>query len=216
MYRLQYQVDIVVSSNHASPLIPDIQPPALKLSHHFEHLFESELFSDITFNVRGTEFRSHKLILVSRSPVFASILQHGIKERLLDYLEVHDVEPDVFGEMLRVIYTDRVQNLDKYASEMLAVANQYKLDLLKFQSEQFLAQSLTFVNCVSLLQLADLHSADQLKRICISYMESRVPDLVQTHDWREIKRNRPHLVCEVIEFRLSKNTSSFLLKNPAE
>ena len=56
-----------------------------------------------------------------------------------------------------IIYTDRVQNLDKYASEMLAVANKYKLDLLKFQSEQFLAQSLTFVNCVSLLQLADLH-----------------------------------------------------------
>jgi hypothetical protein len=53
--------------------------------------------------------------------------------------------------------------LDKYASELLAVAHKYKLDLLKFQSEQFLAQNLTFVNCVTQLQLAGLHSADHLK-----------------------------------------------------
>ena len=156
------------------------------------------------------------MILVSRSPVFASILQHGIKERLLDYLEVHDVEPDVFGEMLHFIYTDRVKNLDKYASELLAVAHKYKLDLLKFQSEQFLAQNLTFVNCVALLQLADLHSADQLKRISISYMESRVSDLVQTNDWREMKRNSPHLVCEVLESRLTKIASSYKCLNPSE
>lgn len=41
-------------------------------------------------------------------------------------VEINDVEPEVFKEMMCFIYTDRAPNLDKMADDLLAAADKVK------------------------------------------------------------------------------------------
>ena len=89
--------------------------------------------SDVTFNVRCQEFRAHKTILAARSPVFAAMFKHPSKEKLSGIVNVPDIEPGVFKELLRYIYTGQVplQRMDKLAIGLLAAADKYLLEKLK-------------------------------------------------------------------------------------
>lgn len=41
-------------------------------------------------------------------------------------VEINDVEPEVFKEMMCFIYTDKAPNLDKMADDLLAAADKVK------------------------------------------------------------------------------------------
>lgn len=49
-------------------------------------------------------------------------------------MEINDVEPEVFKEMMCFIYTDKAPNLDKMADDLLAAADKVK-KINRFQSD---------------------------------------------------------------------------------
>ena len=91
------------------------------------------------------------------------MFQSNLTEDQTNTLKIDDIEPDVFKEMLRFIYTDQVENVDALAEKLLAAADKYMLDLLKTKCEAYLATNITGENCCQLLILADLHSVERLK-----------------------------------------------------
>lgn len=50
-------------------------------------------------------------------------------------MEINDVEPEVFKEMMCFIYTDKAPNLDKMADDLLAAADKVKKKKNTFQSD---------------------------------------------------------------------------------
>jgi speckle-type POZ protein len=78
----------------------DSDKPDLILGH-LKELFEKMPLSDVTFIIRGQTFSAHKAILAMRSPVFAAMFLHPTKEMQTSKVEVEDVDPDVFQEVLR-------------------------------------------------------------------------------------------------------------------
>jgi speckle-type POZ protein len=136
-----------------------------------EESFEKMLFSDVTFNVRGRKFTAHKNILAMRSPVFAAMFQHPTKELLSGQVEVEDVDPDVFQEVLRYMYTGSPQStaMDVMAPELLVAADKYLLDQLKFRCETHLIRQMSAKNCLDLLTLTTHHPAEHLKKFAIDY-----------------------------------------------
>ncbi len=56
--------------------------------------------SDVIFNIHGHEFPAHKLILATRSEVFAVMFQHPTTENLTYQVKIEDIEPEVFQELL--------------------------------------------------------------------------------------------------------------------
>ena len=104
-----------------------------ELVKNFEKLFENVELSDITFNVCSQQFPAHKLILVTRSQVFAAMFQHPSKEKLSGVVDVPDIEPNVFKELLRYMYTGEVplNRMDEVAIGLLATADKYLLENLK-------------------------------------------------------------------------------------
>ena len=136
------------------------------LSSHLEELFKSMQFSDIIFKVRGCEFPAHKSILSVRSEVFAAMLQHPMKEQSTNQIEIEDIEPDVLQELLRFIYTGRVQvdKLETMATGLFIAADKYLLDELKMKCENYLRNHMSPDVCVFLLLHGDLlNPAEPLK-----------------------------------------------------
>ena len=52
-----------------------------------------------------------------------TILCHAAYVVFQNRVEINDVEPEVFKEMMCFIYTDKAPNLDKMADDLLAAAD---------------------------------------------------------------------------------------------
>uniref|UniRef100_A0A8C7YV00 Speckle type BTB/POZ protein n=1 Tax=Oryzias sinensis TaxID=183150 RepID=A0A8C7YV00_9TELE len=140
-----------------------VKVPDCRLADELGGLWENSRFTDCSLCVAGQEFQAHKAILAARSPVFSAMFEHEMEESKKNRVEINDVEPEVFKEMMCFIYTDKAPNLDKMADDLLAAADKYALERLKVMCEDALCTSLSVENAADILILADLHSADQLK-----------------------------------------------------
>ena len=142
-----------------------------QILHQLEEMFEMMPLSDITFSIGGRKFTAHKNILSMRSPVFAAMFHHPTKEALSNKVNVDEIDPDVFQEVLRFIYTGKTQStaLNKMAPGLLAAADKYLLDDLKIQCETHLIRQMSAENCLELLSLTTHHPAEHLKKNAIEY-----------------------------------------------
>jgi speckle-type POZ protein len=61
--------------------------------------------ADFVFKVENEEIFAHKAILTARSPVFAAMFQHDMRENKTNEAEVTDVTPAAFKALLQFIYT---------------------------------------------------------------------------------------------------------------
>ena len=142
--------DFVSSSADPSVLAIDCSGG---LSNHLEGVFNNMQTSDVNFNIDGRDFPAHKNILAARSEVFAAMFKHPTKENLTNQIKIEDIEPDVFHEMLRFIYTGRVplKMLETMAASLFIAADKYLLDELKIECENYFTHQMSPENCVVLL-----------------------------------------------------------------
>ena len=76
--------------------------------NQLETFYEKMMLKDVYFDVGDREFKAHKSILALRSPVFAAMFEHPTKEKMTNRVVIEDIEPSVFQELLRFIYTGRL------------------------------------------------------------------------------------------------------------
>ncbi|CDQ59299.1 unnamed protein product [Oncorhynchus mykiss] len=100
-----------------------VKVPDCRLADELGGLWENSRFTDCSLCVAGQEFQAHKAILAARSPVFSAMFEHEMEESKKNRVEINDVEPEVFKEMMCFIYTDKAPNLDKMADDLLAAAD---------------------------------------------------------------------------------------------
>ena len=181
----------------------DSTPLAANVTADLTKFFASMTLCDVTFVVDKKEFQAHKAILAARSPVFAAMFQHDMKEAALNRVNIVDVEPDIFQTVLRFIYTDQVGLTGENSPALLVAANRYNLDLLKWKCEVFLSQHLCTEICCGVLDLADIHGAVNLKKAVINFIRNFSSKVVSTDEWKKMKKSRPDLVCDVVQDLLS-------------
>jgi speckle-type POZ protein len=166
-------------------------------------------FTDVIFKVRGREFPAHKSILFARSEGLAAMFQYPSKEQATNQIEIEDIEPEVFQELLYFIYTGRVSTatMESMATGLLIAADKYELDELKTECENHLLRHMSPDNCVALLLHGDsLHPTEALKEAAKFFQ--RFPSQVMVSDeWKKINQVTPLLTCEI-----QLKTSSVLSK----
>lgn len=62
-------------------------------------------------------------IRAARSEVFQAMFERDFKEKTDNKVDLSSDDPDVIQEMLRYLYTNRVENLSNVAAELLSVAD---------------------------------------------------------------------------------------------
>ena len=177
------------------------------LSSDLEELFKSMQFSDIIFKVRGREFPAHKSILATRSEVFAAMFQHPTKENLTNQIKIEDVEPDVFRELLRFIYTGRVQvdKLETMAVSLFKAADKYLLDQLKMACENYFLRHMSPENCVFRLLNGDLQNPTKPLKEAAKFFRLLPSQVMATESWAKMEEENPRLLGQIQKFLLIKN-----------
>jgi len=177
---------------------------------HFKQLFESKVLSDVVVQVKEERFDAHKIVLSARSSVFLAMFQSNLTETQTNTLKIEGIDPAVFKEVLRFMYTDQVGQLDELAEELLAAAERYMLNLLKSKCEAHLAGKITVENCAELLLLADLHSAAGLKMMVLDFFRSRAAAVAQMVNWQQLMESaNSHLLRDISKALIPKTSVAF-------
>ncbi|XP_055461414.1 speckle-type POZ protein-like [Psammomys obesus] len=182
--------DVFSLSRHTSA----IKVPSCSLTDELGELWENSLFTDCCLLVSGQEFWAHKAILAARFPVFRAMFQHDMEERQKNHIEIKDLEPQVFKEMMGFIYTGKAPNLHTMAPGVLAAADRYGLEHLKVMCEDALCRDLSVENAAHTLILADLYSAEQLKMQTLDFITVHASEVSETAGWKVIVDFHPHLL----------------------
>ncbi|UYV69899.1 SPOPL [Cordylochernes scorpioides] len=186
------------------------QEPKSRWSEDMRSLLESHKFSDVALKACGHKVLAHKNILAARSPVFAAMFEHDMKENRESLVEIEDMEPEVLEEMVRFIYTGQSPKLDSMADRLLPAADMYGLERLKAMCEVSLASTLTSENAMKVLVLADTHNALQIKTHTMSFIYENFDEILKTEDLCLETGTQPQLLTEIYLTFALKRVQYFL------
>ncbi|XP_057325885.1 speckle-type POZ protein B-like [Microplitis mediator] len=177
----------------------ELNIPKCQMSHDYSELYNTKMGSDVIINVRNTEFRAHKTILMARSPVLAAMFSHNMIEKKESKISIPDIAPVIFEKVLKYIYTDEVTGLDADAERLLEAADKYQLRSLKEICQESLSKTLTVENALKIMTLANRHSAEHLLEFTNKFMASNIKKIIETQNFKEFKKSNPPLALELLE-----------------
>jgi BTB/POZ domain len=177
-------------------LILEFDPPKAEgevLTRVFE-LPDNRSVADVEFLVKGQVFDAHSVIVTSATPVMAQMLKDtSCKENPVSLIVIEDVEPNVFREVLRYMYTGVAPDFKEMAEPLLKAAHKFQMESLKNECENVLVSALNFENVVASLQLAHEQSAAKLLESSLQCLEKHKDGVWNRSDWKELSKQNPDL-----------------------
>lgn len=152
-------------------------------------LLKDTSFADVTIKCGNAEFKAHKAVLASQSPVFKKMLESDMKEQKSGIIKISDIDHTVISDMREYLYTGSAPNMDTLVKDLLNVANKYELSQLFAMCENKLKSEMKVANVIELLLLADLHNSSYLKAACLNYIYHNSAAVYQTSQWKQLKKN---------------------------
>ncbi|XBH95392.1 hypothetical protein VPH35_085958 [Triticum aestivum] len=177
--------------------------PPSDLHQHLGDLLKNKDAADLTIQVGGETFSTHRCVLAARSSVFKAELLGAMKESsAASPIEICDMEADVFKSLLNFIYTDSVSPvLDVVmASHLLVAADRYNIERLKQICEQKLCNQIDSGMVATSLALAEQHGFHRLKEACLQFLASpsNFKAMMVTDGYEHLKSSCPSVLKELI------------------
>ncbi|XP_046449858.1 TD and POZ domain-containing protein 1-like [Daphnia pulex] len=171
---------------------------------HLLTLWNTKTLSDVTFNCQGKSIKAHTLILASGSPVLAAMFQLNLRENQEKVVEINDINPEVFEELLCYIYTGNFnsgRNVD--AAELFVAADKYSVETLKEECALVLSRKLKVGNAAQYLVLSYDHYSPKLYEASIDFITKNAKAVCSRKDWMTIIKNYPEICFQVTQLMLS-------------
>jgi len=175
-----------------------------QLANDYEMLFLSKDSSDVIIRCGEKVFNCHKIVLASRSPVFKTMLESNMREKITGDIEIKNMDHEVLEDLLKYIYSGGAPNIDAHTKELFAAADLYQLEKLKELCEMKLCSRFDVSNCIDLLILGDLYNAQKLKAAGLEFVSKNLHKM-KTSEWKESFIVHPALMAEVVERMMPKN-----------
>ena len=187
-------------NGHLTLILQFPQIVKLFLVNQFASLLDSQIMADVKFIVKDKEMAAHAAILASASPVMAAIFEPGkFKEGQSRVVEITDIEPNVFQQLLRYVYTGNAPLMqeDSTAEQLLIAANKYQMDKMKAECEDTLVGKITLDKAFRFLVTAHLHLAQNLKEASIQWLIKHRFEVWDRSEWDRLNKSYNDLFIEV-------------------
>lgn len=163
-------------------------------------LYENGVLPDAILKCRCKEFKVHKVVLASQSPVFTKMFEVDMKEKSSGIVEILDAIPAVVSDLIAYLYTGSAPNVSTLAGELLNAADKYEIPRLFAACEKELKLQIAVDNVVDFLLLADLHQARHLRNACLAFIRTNFDEVRKTRKWKYLKDEHETLVFEALEY----------------
>ena len=133
-----------------------------------------------------------------RSPVFHAMLQSDMVEKLNGVIKIDDASVDVVKQMMRYMYTAKVDHHYSKVKELLVLANKYQvLELVNFCSSKIF-ESLSEDNALEIGMFGEMHNSDILINRCAKFICYDITDSLN-QDWMDKIKESPKLMLQIIK-----------------
>ncbi|XP_046449356.1 BTB/POZ and MATH domain-containing protein 1-like isoform X2 [Daphnia pulex] len=154
---------------------------------------------DVHFNFQDDQhIGGHSHILVARSPVFAAMFQHEMKETKTGQVSIQDIQPGIFKQMLHFIYSVQlsVPLTETTAQRLFEAADKYDIGDLKDECVDFLLDRIRVNNVINLMAWAHIHSVKELKEATLTFTSLHGKEISKQRDWENLTKNYPEVCPE--------------------
>ena len=123
-------------------------------------------------------------------------------------VEISDLEPDTLEQLLKFIYTDKIDesSLTTLACGLLTAADKYNVQRLKVKCEGVICDNLDVSNAAQALVLGHLHEAKTLKRVALDYVTQNIAKVAESAGWSQITTGS-ELLGEILKTVMQKSKS---------
>ncbi|XP_038131537.1 ankyrin repeat and BTB/POZ domain-containing protein 2 isoform X2 [Cyprinodon tularosa] len=182
------QLAAIFSHCFGSAPLPAIPEMKASLSAQLDPLFlNNPDMSDVTFLVEGKPFYGHKVLLITASDKFKSLLVSD--GRPGKEIEISDVKYHIFQMMMSYLYCGGTESLKTNVQdllELLSAANQFQLVLLQRHCELLCSQHINLDNAVNIYKTAEINGSVELRAFCESFFLQQMPALLEKEGFRTL------------------------------
>ncbi|CAG9807258.1 unnamed protein product [Chironomus riparius] len=158
-----------------------------------EALKDENNFKDFTIMIENEEIHVSKLLLAARSPVLAKILHDNPNA---DSFNLVDISVQTFKEILKYLYTDKLQ-FDEITNSMhlFAAAHRLKIKKLKDIVAMNISNSITPENALEILILSNRYEHDKLRQNAFNEVKKNYPKI----EFKEEFALQPEKVTQIVD-----------------
>ncbi|XP_066894126.1 ankyrin repeat and BTB/POZ domain-containing protein 2 isoform X2 [Kogia breviceps] len=171
------------------PSIPELRKtlPA-RLDPHF---LNNKEMSDVTFLVEGKLFYAHKVLLVTASNRFKTLMTNKSEQdgNSSKTIEIGDMKYHIFQMMMQYLYYGGAESMDIPTGdilELLSAASLFQLDALQRHCEILCSQTLSVESAVNTYKYAKIHSAPELALFCEGFFLKHMKALLEQDSFRQL------------------------------
>jgi hypothetical protein len=132
------------------------------LSNDMSELMSSGLKADFEIHCGNGRLPVHQAILAARSPYFAALLSHDMKEKNLGFVRQEEFDEEIMKAVIDFMYSSKIDvnelGYDKVC-KIAQAADKYQLGQLKHICFNYLANKLSLETAGHVAIIAYLHSA---------------------------------------------------------
>ncbi|XP_033266226.1 ankyrin repeat and BTB/POZ domain-containing protein 2 isoform X2 [Orcinus orca] len=155
------------------------------------HFLNNKEMSDVTFLVEGKLFYAHKVLLVTASNRFKTLMtnkseQDGDSSKTI---EISDMKYHIFQMMMQYLYYGGTESMDIPTGdilELLSAASLFQLDALQRHCEILCSQTLSVESAVNTYKYAKIHSAPELALFCEGFFLKHMKALLEQDSFRQL------------------------------
>lgn len=216
--RLIQAVAKVEIENRASAKPTSLETAAVlkSVANTYKGILFSEDFSDLTFECSdGVSVPAHKMILAASSPYFKTAFQGNWAENNADGIWRTSHSSSLIKSVLTLIYTGSVEECQTLLAEnesdplgLLNLACEYDIKPLVLISVDNCIKHIKFDNVRMMMQTANVHSCEKLKKSCFEYIKANVSKVLMNPDMMCLVTEDPELWAELGTFLNGKRRRS--------
>ncbi|KAJ8247268.1 hypothetical protein GJAV_G00244330 [Gymnothorax javanicus] len=186
------QLGAVLSHCYGSAPVPAVSEGTATLSAQLDpHFLNNSEMSDVTFLVEGRPFYGHRVLLITASERFKSLLSSCGSDESADgrTIQISDVKYDIFQMMMSFLYcggAECVRGSVSEVLELLAAASLFQLGALQRHCEIQCTQIIDVDNAVSIYRTAKAHRAEDLVAFCEGYFLRNMAGLLEREAFRRL------------------------------
>lgn len=167
------------------------------------HLFNEQIGVDISFKVGEEIVKGHKVILAARSPKLGRVFDNKMFSSDLDLemdgknIVVKGVEPDMFREFMRFVYSEEVELTDENAIPLLALAQRFDITPLEALCAEKLENAITPENVFSFANQACNLQATTLIEKCLKVFSEHTKTCIKSEKFNQSSKEALSVLLDV-------------------
>jgi len=126
-------------------------------------------YSDLVIVIDDHRFPCHKIILAAGSPYFRSMFASGMEESRKREVELKQIDPLAFCQVIKFIYTGSLNISASTVHELFNQAQLFQINPLVELCVQYLEKTMNENSCLAAMMLADAHAHTPMYRFALTF-----------------------------------------------